>query len=99
MRVVSSGLTFNRATGIYSGTITVTNTGATPVSGPINVELRNLPANIVIVNAAGMTANGPYLSNNVGSLGAGLSVTLPIQLRNASATPPTYTPRVYSGAF
>jgi len=99
MRIASSDLTCDQITQNYSGTITITNLGTAPVSGPINVELRNLSANITVVNAAGMTANGPYLSNSSGSLGAGESITLPIQLLNSSTTPPTYTPRVYSGAF
>lgn len=99
VQVTSSGLVYNRATGTYSGSITVLNQAAATVAGPLHVVLSGISAGITVVNAAGIVAEGPYLSSSAGSLAAGASVVFNVQLRNTSAAPPAYTPITYAGAF
>jgi uncharacterized protein len=50
------------------------------------------------VNSTTFNAGGPNLTSAAG-LAPGQSVTLPIQLRNSGTAVPSYTPKVYSGAF
>lgn len=95
--VTSSGLSYNRATGMYAGTLKVQSSAA--VSGPLHVVLANLPASITFVNESGVSPEGPYFSLEIPNLSAGQTVSVAIQLRNTSNMRPSWTPRVYSGNF
>ena len=44
----ASALSLNRATGKYSGTITVTNTGGTVLAGPVYVFFTTLPTGVTL---------------------------------------------------
>jgi len=53
--VYKSGLSYNRVTGLYSASLTLTATSA--VSGPLIVRLGGLPSGVELVNAAGQVAD------------------------------------------
>jgi hypothetical protein len=87
VKVTASGLVYNRATGLFGGTITLTNTGPTALTGRLMVLLTGLPAGVTLANASGYTADGtPFLlvslPNN--SLAPGSSITFSVQFYNPS---------------
>jgi hypothetical protein len=97
--ITASGLAFSRSRQLYTGTITVKNTTAQTIPGPVQLVLHIMAAGITLANATGTTTGGdPYL-NVVGNdgLAAGQSVTLPTQLSDPGNVPIKFTPQVYSG--
>ena len=96
--VTRPALNFNRVTRNYTGTITVKNTTASVMNGPIYVFLNSLPAGATVLNAAGSTNGVPYLST-AGPLAAFASVSLPVQFKLRSLAKFSYTPSVFAGSF
>ena len=85
VKATISGLVRNRATGLFGGTITLTNTGSTTWTGQLQVVLSNLPTGVTLANAAGTTSSGnPYLLVNLpaGGLAPGHSVTFVVSFSN-----------------
>jgi hypothetical protein len=85
LSATASGLVYSRATGLFSGTLTLTNTGSTALTGQLKVLLTGLPAGVTLANASGSAADGtPYilvsLPNN--TLAPGASITFGVQFRN-----------------
>ncbi len=58
--VTSSDFVYSRATGKYSGKLTLTNTGATAISGQVAVTLNNLTTGVTLANATGTNNGFPY---------------------------------------
>jgi uncharacterized protein len=98
VQISRSGLVLNRATGVFSGTISVKNTTAATINGPINVQLRNLPAGVTLSNAAGSEGGFPYVSGT-GPIVPGATLTLPVTFTNPARVLLNYDVRVYSGSF
>ncbi len=95
LAVVSSGLVYNRGTQLFSGTLTVTNTGTTALSGPYSVELSDLTAGVTLTN--GTTVGGVPAVQVIGSgvsLAPGQKVSTAISFSNPSKTVVSYTPVV-----
>ena len=95
LSVVSSGLVYSRATQLFTGTLTITNTGASAVAGPDSVELTNLSAGATLTN--GTTISGlPALQvfSSGATLAPGQSVTVPISFNNPSMGVISYAPVV-----
>ena len=66
VRVSKSGLVYNRATQLFGGTITITNTGTTNLIGTLEFEVTGLPAGVILANASGIAPDGnPYISINL----------------------------------
>ncbi len=99
VRVSASGLTFNRATQLFSGTVTLSNQGGTSLNGPLQLELDGLAAGISLANASGMHNGAPYLSVGAASLAAGASVSVPVSFANPAKANLSYTAKTYSGPF
>jgi len=56
-----SGLVYSRATQLFGGTITLTNTGTAAIGSTLEVVLTGLPSGVTLANANGTTADGnPY---------------------------------------
>ncbi len=96
VKFASSGLVYNRSTGLFTGTITLTNVGAATLFGPLEVVLTGLTPGVTLTNAAGSTPDGdPYLIAYQ-SLGPGQSITLTVSFRKTSlGQSVTYTPKVF----
>lgn len=85
--VRSSGLVYNRATQLFGGTITITNTGTTSLIGTLQFELTGLPAGVTWANANGIAADGnPFITINLpnGILAPGQSFTFSVYFKNPS---------------
>lgn len=94
--VTKSALSYNASTGQYTGTLTLTNTGASRMSAPLKIVLDGLSTAITVVNAGGKYYGQSYLVVP-GALNAGASVNVPVILKNPSAAAVNYTPSVLSG--
>jgi uncharacterized repeat protein (TIGR03803 family) len=98
VQVSSSGLTYNRATGIYSGTLAIRNISQNTIAGPIQAALSHLPAGVTLVNASGTYNGAPYVTANVTSLAPGGIITLPLKFSATSGNVRIgYSIKVYSG--
>ncbi len=96
---VSSGLTFNRRTQTFTGTIQITNTSASFIAGPVQVQLQNLTVGVALVNANGTQSGNPYLTVPVSGLAPGASVSVPVQFSNPTRVGISYNVRMFSGSF
>jgi hypothetical protein len=73
-------LIYNSTTNLYSETVTLTNNSSNTLTGPLSLELTNLPSSVVLTNATGTTNGNPYIrflnSGKTLKQGASLSITL-----------------------
>jgi hypothetical protein len=72
--------TYSHKTKSYSETVTLTNTGSNTLTGPLSLELTNMPSDVVLTEATGTTNGNPYLRFLSGGKtlkpGASLTITL-----------------------
>ena len=98
-KIARSGIALNRITGKYSGTVTITNTGAAALTGPLHLVLQGLPAGVTLDGKSGEQGGAPYLTLPNASLAAGASVTVTTTFTNPSKVSIGYTARLFSGTF
>jgi Divergent InlB B-repeat domain len=100
--VTRGPIVLNPITKRYAQTITVANSSATLVAGPIFLVLDGLSANAKLYGPAGTTdsveppAGSPYLSVN-GSLAPGQMALFSLQFTNSTNSAISYTTRVLAG--
>jgi hypothetical protein len=102
--VVRGGFVRDRRTGTYAQQVTVVNTGAASVAGPVMLILDGLSGNASLANGNGVTINQPPLGSpyivvpgTAGGLASGASATVVLQFSNPSNTSITYSTRVLNG--
>jgi hypothetical protein len=95
--ITKFGLIRNPRTSRWSGTITLTNTSRSPLSGPIFV-LFTLPAGAILENADGTYDGLPYLEVSVPRLAAGASASTTV-IFNADVAARSYSTSYYLGAL
>jgi hypothetical protein len=92
----SSGLTFNAQTQLFYGQITITNTGADNITGPLPVVVSGLPAGVTLADAAGTDGAGDaYLNAAVSVLSPGQSTSIDVQFSDPSQAAVNYTVHTY----
>ena len=73
-------ITYNSKTKLYSETVTLTNITSGTLTGPMSLELTNLPSGVVLTDATGTTNGNPYkrflTSGKTLKKGASVSITL-----------------------
>lgn len=102
--VTRGGFVLDRRTGKFVQQVTLTNTGATNVSGTVALALDALSANATLATSGGVTAatapsGSPLALVDVGAdsiLTPGESATVTLQFTNPTRAAITYTPRVLS---
>jgi hypothetical protein len=99
IKSLSSGLSFNRSTQTFNGTLTITNSGGAILKGPLQIELNGLTAGVTLLNASGEHNGSPYLSSAISSLAPGQSISLPLIFRNPNKVGINYQTSVFSGNF
>jgi len=99
IQVTSTGNVYNRATRLYSSTITLKNTGTAAITGPITTLLGNVPAGVTVANASGTHNGSPYITVPVTSLAPGAATSFTLQLSNPSNVSVSLTTTEYSGSF
>jgi len=95
MSVTRTVVTFNRGTGKYSQTVTVTNNGGALAAAAYVAD--GLPAGVAMTAPSGLTAStspsgSPF--KELGPMGAGAQVTLIIEFTRTGTQAFTYNPRV-----
>ena len=98
VKMVQSGLGYNRATRLFNGTITITNNGAQTIAAPIQVVLNGLTSGITLANSTGSFGGSPYVTSNT-NLASGQSVAVPVQYSNPGNLASNLIVKIYSGAF
>ncbi len=100
VKVESTGYVYSKATKYFVATIKVTNKGLAPISGPLHVAFRNLPAAISLVNKTGMIGPDPYLTlPNSTNVQPGATVTATVQFSNPGLAYINFVPAVYAGSL
>ena len=94
-----SGLTLNRITGKYSGSITLTNKGTAALTGPIQLVLAQLPAGVTLDNASGIRDGAAYVTLEASTIAPGASATVPLTWSNPGKVAISYTNAVVVGFF
>lgn len=97
--VTSSGLTYNRLKKQGSETITITNTGGTAVTGPIQLVLGIAGSGVTAANSTGTYNGNPYWTAQAGSLAPGASASITVTFSYTAGTNFTTSSTVYSGSF
>jgi hypothetical protein len=73
-------ITYNHKAKLYSETVTLTNSSSSTLTGPLSLELTNLPSGVVLTDATGTTNGNPYIrflnSNKTLKTGASVTFTL-----------------------
>ena len=84
--------------------MTIQNSSADPIAGPVFLLLDNLSANATLANRTGVVANypplsGPYISvpGTAGGLAPGASASVVLQFSNPTNVAITFTTRVLPG--
>lgn len=97
--VLRSGLTLDRRTQQFIGTLDLINQSQQPLTGPMRLLLTELPAGVSLLNASGMYAGAPYLDVDAAGLAPGAKRQLPLQFSNPQRVGLSYTPRLLAGSF
>jgi len=98
VQMTQQGATLNRITGKYVGSVTVTNTSAAALAGPLQLKLSALTTGLTLDNASGTDAGAPYVTI-AGPLNAGAAISVPLTFTNPPRALVTYTPVLYQGIF
>ncbi len=96
IRINKFGLSHNPRTGLWSGSITLTNTGTSAFSGPIYIQF-NLPGGVFLENATGTYGGQFYLQFQVASLAAGATTSAITVTFNSNVAPASYSTSFYLG--
>jgi hypothetical protein len=94
--IARSGLTVNRFTSKYTGTVTIKNTGGQTLAGTLHLRLEALTAGVTLDNQTGVKDGVPYIALPVTSLAPGQSVTLTTTFSNPNKVGIAYTPALFS---
>jgi hypothetical protein len=97
--VTASGLLYSRVTKLFTGTVTIQNTSAQPIVGPIKIGFTALPSGVTLANATGTYSGNPYIAvPSISALAPGQSATVSMQYSNPSLAGINFTPVIYSGS-
>jgi hypothetical protein len=99
LKIVQSGLTLNRSTGLMSGTVTFTNTSNAAISGTLLFRLDALTAGVTLANATGSQNGAPTITLPTSMLAPGESVTVTTSFQNPNRLLINYTPTLFDGKF
>jgi len=99
VNVVQSGLTMNRFTSKYSGTVSFQNTTGADITGPLRFVLQGLPAGVTL-DGGSIDENGrPYITLRNASIPVGATVSVSTTFTNPSKVSIVYMPKLFSSAF
>jgi len=86
-----SGLTLNRFTQKYTGTVNIVNSTDKTISGPLHFHLAGLTSGVTLDNQTGIKDGVPYITLPVADLAPGQSVKLTTTFSNPAKAPIGYT--------
>lgn len=97
--ILRNGLSVNRTTGKYTGTLSFTNKTTAPISGPFHVLFSGLSAGVTLDNKSGEQGGYPYLTANGGTIAPGATINVSITFSNPNKLVVGYTPKIITGSF
>ncbi len=103
--VTTTGFVHSRATGLYTGTVTITNTSSAAIAFPLQSVLTDLTSGVTLTNATGAVSDGPYQGapyytvTGTSPLAPGSSVSYPIQFTYSGSAPITFVAKTISGTL
>jgi predicted extracellular nuclease len=98
--ITSTGFSYNRVTGQYTGVLTISNISSATLAAPLQLVVSNLPAGETAANATGTGSAGPYITAMAaGSLAPEASAQVTVRITGPQTASPAFTPLVYSGTF
>ncbi|MFC5462382.1 ExeM/NucH family extracellular endonuclease [Massilia niabensis] len=97
--IARSGLTLNRVTGKYTGTVKITNTSGATIKGPLHLVMQGLTAGVSLDGKSGEQGGAPYLTLTATSIAPGASITVSTTFTNPSKASIGYTPKLFTGTF
>jgi len=96
----SSGLAYSRVSQTFNGTVTITNTSSSTITGPFQIVFDALTAGVALMNMTSTFGGWPYVTTpGVGSLAPGQSASVNVQLKDPSNAVINANLVVYSGSF
>jgi hypothetical protein len=93
--IARSGLTVDRFTSKYTGTVTITNASGQTLAAPLHLRLQGLTAGVTLDNQTGVKDGVPYIALP-SALAPGQSVKLTTTFSNPSKAGISYTPLLFS---
>lgn len=93
--VTSSPFTYNRATRLFSGTVTVT--ARALLQAPLFVVLTQLPAGITVTNAQGTLPSGPWGELSTTPIAAGQTISFPVVFSDPTNVRMSFVVKLYAG--
>jgi len=102
--VTGSGLVYSRNTKLYSGTVTIRNTGSLAIAGPIQAVFTSLISGTALTNQTGLATSGAYggaayITAAGPGLAPGASITFTVQYSYSGSAPISYVVKTLSGVF
>jgi hypothetical protein len=97
--IVRSGLTVNRFTQKYTGTVTITNTGAAVLKGPLQFRLAGLTNGVTLDNATGVKDGVPYITLGEAELAPGQAATVTTTVSNPAKAAIGYSPQLFKATY
>jgi 2',3'-cyclic-nucleotide 2'-phosphodiesterase (5'-nucleotidase family) len=94
VKVTSSGFTYNRASKLYSGKLTLTNRGLA-VGDTIMVALVGLPSGVTVANAVEKYNGAPMITVSTNGIAAGGSISTSVSFSNPANSKISFTPIVF----
>lgn len=95
-KVLQSGLSVNRFTGQFNGTVSFTNTTNAPINGSLRLVLEGLTAGVTLQNSGGTFDGSPYVTLPINSIAPGATVSVSTNFANPSKGSINYTPKLYA---
>jgi len=94
--VKSTGFLYSRATKLYSGTLTVTNSGQSVIVGTVVLQFNDLTPGVTVVNQSRVSNGAPQLDKDlVAHLNPGQSVSFPVQLTDPTNVRISFNPTAF----
>ena len=98
-KIVQSGLTYNRFTLKYTGTVSFTNNTSDTLVGPLQFRLDGLSSGVTLDNKTGDKDGASYITLPSANLQPGATVSVTTTFSNPSKLSISYTPKLISGKY
>jgi hypothetical protein len=94
VKIARSGLTMNRFTHKYTGTVAFTNTSTELLHGPLQFRLEGLTAGVTLDNATGLKDGVPYITLSDAELAPGQTAKVSTTFSNPAKAVIAYAPKL-----
>jgi hypothetical protein len=92
----TSSFVLNRATRIFSGTMTVNNITQATITGTLRTYFTKLPTGVTLANPSGTDNTGVYIDKTLTTpLNPGQSINIPLQFNNPAGLKVSFNPVFY----